>query len=174
MPLKIKTVFRHLLSPQFLLPPLSGSAPATKGSSKRQGPLNINGYFTETYYRLRWTRKVVHISSFIKIVNHGFSSGKRGSDTQTCKTIVTFECRRSHNIQINCFVAGSLQSRTQSPQALWPAIGRPERPWGLEFYYRRISMVKQCKPLGGTQSKHLNFFSNSQSLSWRPTAGQRT
>ena len=28
----------------------------------------------------------------------------------------------------------------------------------LEFYYWRISAVKQCKPLWGSQSKHLNFF----------------
>ena len=27
----------------------------------------------------------------------------------------------------------------------------------LEFYYWRISAVKQCKPLWGSQSKHLNF-----------------
>ena len=33
---------------------------------------------------LRWTRKVVYISSFIKIVIHyEFSSGRKGSGTQT-------------------------------------------------------------------------------------------
>ena len=43
---------------------------------------------------------------------------------------------------------------TQSPQALWPA----ERLWVLEFYYCRISKVKQCKLLRGSQSRNLNIF----------------
>ena len=36
----------------------------------------------------------------------------------------------------------------------------------LEFYYRRISAVKQCKPLRGSQSKNLNFFQILNSPSW--------
>ena len=41
------------------------------------------------------------------------------------------------------------QSRTRSPQALCPAVTQyPRRDSGvLEFYYRRISAVKQWKPL---------------------------
>ena len=39
----------------------------------------------------------------------------------------------------------------------------------LEFYYRRIPAVKQCKPLWGSQSKHLHyFFQILQSLSLCP------
>ena len=77
----------------------------------------------QKHTNLRWTRKVVHISSFIKIVIHGFSSGRRGSGTQTCKTIVTFESRRSHNIQINCFVAGSESSGSlTSDWSTWEAM----------------------------------------------------
>ena len=32
----------------------------------------------------------------------------------------------------------------------------------LEFYYHRISTVKQCKPLRGSQSKYLKFFEFSR------------
>ena len=32
----------------------------------------------------------------------------------------------------------------------------------LEFYYRRISAVKQCKPLQSSQSQNLNFFEFSR------------
>ena len=36
------------------------------------------------------------------------------------------------------------------------------RDWLLEFYYSRISAVKQCKPLRGSQSKNLFFFEFSR------------
>ena len=40
----------------------------------------------------------------------------------------------------------------------------PRRDSGeLEFYYRRISAVKQCKPLRSSQSKHLNKSSSPES-----------
>ena len=42
----------------------------------------------------------------------------------------------------------------------------------LEFYFRRISAVKQWKPSRSSQSKNLNFFEFSTSL-WRPTADQK-
>ena len=45
-----------------------------------------------------------------------------------------------------CAVMYPTQCRTQSPQAVWPAVGRQERPW--------------------RNSVH-------QSLSWRPTANQK-
>ena len=45
-----------------------------------------------------------------------------------------------------------LQSRTQSPQAFWSAGGRDTLGY-WNFSYRRISAVKQCKPLRGSQSK---------------------
>ena len=34
--------------------------------------------------------------------------------------------------------------------------------WLLEFYYRRISAVKQCKPLRSSQSNSINFFEFSR------------
>ena len=45
---------------------------------------------------------------------------------------------------------------------IWPADGRQERLWELEFYYRRFSAVKQCKLLQGSRSKNLNFFEFSR------------
>ena len=50
------------------------------------------------------------------------------------------------------------QSRTQSLQAFWSAGQRREDSGDIEFYYRRISAVKQWKPLQNSQSKILNFF----------------
>ena len=73
-------------------------------------------------------------------------------------------------------VLNEMQSHTQSPQALWPAVDRKEQSrtqslqafWSagqrredsgdIEFYYRRISAVKQWKPLRNSQSKKLKFF----------------
>ena len=52
----------------------------------------------------------------------------------------------------------SQQSRTQSLQAFWSAGQRREDSGDIEFYYRRISAVKQWKPLRNSQSKKLNFF----------------
>ena len=43
----------------------------------------------------------------------------------------------------------------------------------LEFCYRKISAVKQWKPLQGSQSKNLIFFRIPQSLYWRPSADQK-
>ena len=50
------------------------------------------------------------------------------------------------------------QSRTQSLQAFWSAGQRREDSGDIEFYYRRISAVKQWQPLRNSQSKKLNFF----------------
>ena len=44
---------------------------------------------------------------------------------------------------------------------------------GETLGYRRISAVKQCRLLQGSQSKNLLFFEFPRCLSWRPTAGQR-
>ena len=52
----------------------------------------------------------------------------------------------------------STQSRTQSLQAFWSAGQRREDSGDIEFYYRRISAVKQWNPLRNSQSKKLNFF----------------
>ena len=46
------------------------------------------------------------------------------------------------------------QSRTQSLQAFWSTGQRREDSGDIEFYYRRISAVKQRKPLGNSQSKN--------------------
>ena len=43
------------------------------------------------------------------------------------------------------------QYRTQSPQVLCPAVDQQERLWGTEILKRRISAVKQWKPLRGSQ-----------------------
>ena len=51
-----------------------------------------------------------------------------------------------------------VQSRTQSLQAFWSAGQRREDSGDIKFYYRRISAVKQWKPLRNSQSKKLNFF----------------
>ena len=51
-----------------------------------------------------------------------------------------------------------LQSRTQSLQAFWSAGQRRKDSGDIEFYYRRISAVKQWKPFRNSQSKKLNFF----------------
>ena len=56
------------------------------------------------------------------------------------------------------------QSRTQSLQAFWSAGQRREDSGDIEFYYRRISAVKQWKPLRNSQSKKLNIFRCPQSL----------
>ena len=53
---------------------------------------------------------------------------------------------------------GWYQSRTQSLQAFWSAGQRREDSGDIEFYYRRISAVKQWKPFRNSQSKKLNFF----------------
>ena len=45
------------------------------------------------------------------------------------------------------------QSRTQSPQALWPAVGSQERLWGTGNL-----LPQDFKPLQGSQSKKFNFF----------------
>ena len=45
------------------------------------------------------------------------------------------------------------QSHTHIPQALCPAVGRHERCWSTGIFSCRISAVKQCKPLQGSQSK---------------------
>ena len=50
-----------------------------------------------------------------------------------------------------------LQSHTQSPQALWPAVGRLERLWRFQIL---IGCSVFTVPV-------------PQSLSWQPTAGQR-
>ena len=50
------------------------------------------------------------------------------------------------------------QSRTQSLQAFWSAGQRREDSGDIEFYYRRISAIKQWKPFRNSQSKKLNFF----------------
>ena len=39
----------------------------------------------------------------------------------------------------------------------------------IEFYYRRISGVKQCKPFSTANQKNLNFFRIPQTLPWQPT-----
>ena len=57
-----------------------------------------------------------------------------------------------------------MQSRTQSLQAFWSAGQRREDSGDIKFYYRRISAVKQWKPLRDSQSKKLNFFDVPQSL----------
>ena len=54
--------------------------------------------------------------------------------------------------------------RTLSPLALWPAVGRQERLWGIGILLRRISAVKQCvtELIQSSQSKKLNFFEFSR------------
>ena len=66
----------------------------------------------------------------------------------------------------NCTLRILRQSRTQSPQALWPAVGRPERLWGTgilsphDFCGKTMQAVTwQPK---GSQSKNLNFFEFSR------------
>ena len=97
----------------------------------------------------------------------------------------------TENPSLKKFQHPRVQSRTQSPQALWTAVGRQERLWGtinqsitlylsmvennqpLEFCYCRISGVKQCKLLHLQPIKKNSFFQILQSLSWQPTTGQR-
>ena len=59
---------------------------------------------------------------------------------------------------LHVFFLTRQQSRTQSLQAFWSAGQRREDSGDIEFYYRRISAVKQWKPLRNSQSKKLNFF----------------
>ena len=49
-------------------------------------------------------------------------------------------------------------------QAFWSAGQRQEDSGDIEFYYRRISAVKQWKPLRDSQSKKIEFFRCPQSL----------
>ena len=64
------------------------------------------------------------------------------------------------------------QSRTQSLQAFWSAGQRREDSGDIEFYYRRISVVKQWKPLRNSQSKKW-IFSLSPESSRRCPADQK-
>ena len=54
------------------------------------------------------------------------------------------------------------QSRTQSPQALWPAVGRQEKFWGTgillpqDFCGKTMETVTELKQ--SSQSKNLKFF----------------
>ena len=61
------------------------------------------------------------------------------------------------------------------PRVLWlfgQRMGASRDSGVLEFSYRKISAVKQWKPLRGSQSKK-NFFRILQSLYWRPSADQK-
>ena len=51
-----------------------------------------------------------------------------------------------------------MQSRTQSPQAFWSARGCGRASGELEFCYRGISAVKQCKSFTGQPIENFIFF----------------
>ena len=96
-----------------------------------------------------------------KEIRNPFSSEKG-----KLKTKLFFD-EHSLYFSTTCFVTTPLQakkkryppqSRTQSLQAFWSARQRREDSGDIEFYYRRISAVKQWKPLRNSQSKKLNFF----------------
>ena len=60
------------------------------------------------------------------------------------------------------FIEKLHQSYTQSPLSFWSAVGRQERLWGTGILLPQDSVVKQCKPLCGSQSKNLNVFEFSR------------
>ena len=66
---------------------------------------------------------------------------------------------------------GLKQSRTQSPQALWPAVGRLERLWGIRKKKMIGCTVKAC--IVFTQKSRGNKIPAPQNLSRRMTTGQR-
>ena len=58
-----------------------------------------------------------------------------------------------------------IQSRTQSLQAFWSAGQRREDSGDIEFYYRRISAVKQRKPLRNSQNNE-NRYGTANQKNW--------
>ena len=53
------------------------------------------------------------------------------------------------------------QSRTQSPQALWPAVGRQERLWGTGISLPQDFCGKNNASRNGADNQKFSFFSNS-------------
>ena len=71
--------------------------------------------------------------------------------------VITCQPRDLSTCHKKMFKICNAQSRTQGLQAFWSAGQRREDSGDIEFYYRRISAVKQWKPLRNSQLKKLNF-----------------
>ena len=71
-------------------------------------------------------------------------------------------------LNLECNIRLRYTESFSSPILYPESSGSLARGWSpgetgeLEFYYCRISAVKQCKPLQGSQSKNLNFFEFSR------------
>ena len=74
-------------------------------------------------------------------------------------------------VQFNLEVKGNLVPRVVRLFGQRVDAGRDSGE--LEFYYRRISAVKQSKPFTGQPIKKIKIFRVPQRLSWRPAPGRR-
>ena len=59
----------------------------------------------------------------------------------------------TEELSIGVWKAHSKNLKGRSRQSFWSVVGRQETQGKLELYYRRISVVKQCKPLRGGNQK---------------------
>ena len=66
----------------------------------------------------------------------------------------------------------SAQSRTQSPQALWPAVISQERFWRIGDFVLIGCIITACTVL--PQKSCINEIKVPQSVSWWPSADQKT
>ena len=66
-----------------------------------------------------------------------------------------------------------MQSRTQSPLALWSAGGRQERLQGIGILLPQDFCGKTMQAVTGQPVQKFKFFRILQSLSWRPPADQK-
>ena len=79
------------------------------------------------------------------------------------ESVLILPTEKSNECVINSpFSKRSIQSRTQRPQALWPAVGRQERLWGtgilLPQDFCGKTMEAATELIQSIQSKNLNFF----------------
>ena len=65
---------------------------------------------------------------------------------------------------------GRSPSRTQSPQALWPAVSRQERLWGHRILLPQDFCGKTMETVTEQPIKTFEFFRCPQGLSGRPPA----
>ena len=65
------------------------------------------------------------------------------------------------------------QSRTQTPQALWPVVSHLERLWEHQILLPQDFCSKTIETITEQPIKKFEFFLCPQSLSWCPTTDQR-
>ena len=88
-----------------------------------------------------------------------------------CVTFMSFPKTVYHFATV-C-LCGLTQSRTQSPQALWPAVSLQERLWGHRILLPQDFCGKTMETVTEQPIKKIEIFQCPQSLSWRPPADQK-